>query len=58
MRTYDFTADMVAHVKGYVEASSEEEAIKLINACDYNDIIDEDLEEPISNIKITGYEDE
>lgn len=49
---------MVAKVKDYVEADSEEEAIKMIKSGDYDDILDEDLEEPISNINITGYEDE
>lgn len=57
MRSYNFTADMVAHVNGYVVAKSEEEAIKKIQHSDWTEIFDDTLDEPVSNIKITGYDD-
>ena len=57
MRSYNFTADAVSRIRGYVEADNEEEAKRLIKEMLWDDLFDEDLDEPISNIKITGYDD-
>lgn len=57
MKSFDFTAEMVATVKGYVEAESEDEAMRMIKNGEYDDIYDDDIDEPISNIRITGCHD-
>lgn len=57
MRSYNFTANADCIIKGYVAAENEEEAIEKIRRLDTDDISDIDYMEPVSNIKITSYDE-
>lgn len=57
MKSYDFEARAEYIIRGYVAANSEEEARKKIMAGDFDDLLDEDLQEPIYKVEITGCDD-
>lgn len=57
-KIYTFGAHAVANIIGYVEAESEEEAIKLIKQGDFDEITNMDMDEPISDVLIVEDEDE
>lgn len=54
MKSYDFEGKAEYIIRGYVAANSEEEARKKIMVGDFDDLLDEDLQEPIYEVKITG----
>lgn len=56
MKSYNFEAKAEARIRGYVEAENEEEAKRLIRDGLWDDVIDESVDEPIWDVKITGYD--
>lgn len=54
MKSYNFEAKAEYHIRGYVVAGSKEEARKKIMVGDFYDLLDEDLQEPIYEVEITG----
>lgn len=54
MKSYDFESKAEYIIRGHVAANSEEEARKKIMVGDFDDLLDEDLQEPIYEVKITG----